>query len=55
MPVIAIAFLLMVFTGYLIWLWPKYVKRRNRRRREAKAGPPKTPESPPRERVATPT
>ena len=33
MPIIAVAFALMVFTGYLIWLWPKYVKRRNKKRR----------------------
>ncbi len=55
MPVIAICFLLMVFTGYLIWLWPKYVKRRNRRRREAKTGPPtNAAKGPPREKLATP-
>ncbi len=55
MPVIAITFLLMVFTGYLIWLWPKYVKRRNRRRRQASAGQTKVPQTPPREKVPSPS
>lgn len=56
MPVIAVACVLMVFTGYLIWLWPKYVKRRNRLRREAQTGPPTTATTDsPREKVATPS
>lgn len=55
MPVIAIAFLLMVFTGYLIWLWPKYVKRRNRRRRQASAGQAEIPQGTSRKKVPTPT
>jgi uncharacterized iron-regulated membrane protein len=52
MPVIALTFLLMVVTGYLIWLWPKYAKRRARRRRQ-NAGPAKMSRSLPRKEVAT--
>lgn len=54
MPVIAITFVLMVITGYLIWLWPKYVKRRARRRRQITGGP-KAPQSPPRTKAPAPT
>jgi uncharacterized iron-regulated membrane protein len=35
MVIVAIATVVLAFTGYLIWLWPKILKRRARKRRAA--------------------